>query len=206
MSWDFAAVAFWLIFTLLSQSPSSSFWCRKGWPAPSVSKSVANSACNWISLSPFLVTWNCRAKQRNQIISPYLHSPFHALQLCAKEWISSGLLVLQIFWSMLWHVGTSMRQSYISSILHQLLDIQFLEKKKQMQQRKSQHSKLQIVFSRMYLKPPQNPRIRLGQHLAPPTKHTAPLSTCKCRRRKALKAQKKQRKHTLPIHQHESKN
>lgn len=129
MSWDFAAVAFWLNFTLLSQSPSSSFWCRKGWPAPSVSKSVANSACNWISLSPFLVTWNCRAKQRNQFISPYLHSPFHALQLCAKEWISSGLLVLQIFWSMLWLVGTSMRQSYISSILHQLLDIQFLEKK-----------------------------------------------------------------------------
>lgn len=78
--------------------------------------------------------------------------------------------------------------------------------KKQMQQRKSQHSELRIVFSRMYLKPPQNPRIRLGQHLAPPTKHTAPLSTCKCRRRKALKAQKKQRKHTLPIHQHESKN
>ena len=78
--------------------------------------------------------------------------------------------------------------------------------KKQMQQRKSQHSELRIVFSRMYLKPPQNPRIRLGQHLAPPTKHTAPLSTCTCRRRKALKAQKKQRKHTLPIHQHESKN
>ena len=206
MSWDFAAVAFWLIFTLLSQSPSSSFWRRKGWPAPSVSKSVANSACNWISLSPFLVTWNCRAKQRNQIISPYLHSPFHALQLCAKEWISSGLLVLQNL------LVNALTCGHIyEAVLHQLHSSPtpghpIFGEKKQMQQRKSQHSELRIVFSRMYLKPPQNPRIRLGQHLAPPTKHTAPLSTCKCRRCKALKAQKKQRKHSLPIHQHESKN
>ena len=47
-----------------------------------------------------------------------------------------------------------MRQSYISSILHQLLDTQFPEKQ-QMQQKKSQHSELRIVFSRMCLQPPQ---------------------------------------------------
>ena len=152
------------------------------------------------------MTWNCRAKQRNQIISPYLHCPFHALQLCAKEWISSGLLVLQNL------LVNALTCGHIyEAVLHQLHSSPtpghpIFGEKKQMQQRKSQHSEWRIVFSRMYLKPPQNPRIRLGQHLAPPTKHTAPLSTCKCRRRKALKAQKKQRKHTLPIHQHESKN
>ena len=155
------------------------------------------------------MTWNCRAKQRNQIIINY--QSLSPLSFPCSAALCKGVDFQRSSCPPNLLVNALTCGHIYEAVLHQLHSSPtpghpIFGEKKQMQQRKSQHSKLQIVFSRMYLKPPQNPRIRLGQHLAPPTKHTAPLSTCKCRRRKALKAQKKQRKHTLPIHQHESKN
>lgn len=76
--------------------------------------------------------WLGTAEERNKEIKLSVPISTVLSMLCSfvqRSGFPAVFLTSKIFWSISWLVDTSMRQSYISSILHQLLDIQFLENK-----------------------------------------------------------------------------